>query len=174
MKVPGDDESDQVSSWSKVNVSGGALDKLSSTGGGSTFWMSPTARLEHNGVYVANGQNTGVPGKNRAIFRVIVRSCQEGLYGPNCNFVCPKCENGGVCHDITGQCICPPGFRGMICSYTCGDDYFGRDCQRRCSDTNHDKNDRTCKGILMCLPDPYGCSCGTGFYGPFCNQSEHS
>ncbi|XP_077548332.1 receptor-type tyrosine-protein phosphatase mu-like [Haemaphysalis longicornis] len=23
----------------------------------------------------------------------------------------------------------------------------------------------------MCLPDPYGCSCGTGFHGPFCNET---
>ncbi|KAL1476071.1 hypothetical protein MTO96_018765 [Rhipicephalus appendiculatus] len=99
------------------------------------------------------------------------KGCHEGIYGPNCDSVCPKCENGGICHDITGQCICPPGFMGETCNQTCGDDYFGRYCQRRCSDTNHDKNDKTCKGILICLPDPYGCSCGTGYYGPFCNHS---
>ncbi|KAH7971183.1 hypothetical protein HPB49_020005 [Dermacentor silvarum] len=169
--VPGDYEEARVSSWTRVDARGNATDKLSSTGTASSIWMAQRAGLQHNGVYVANGMNTRSPGKNRAVFRVIVRTCAHGIYGPDCNFVCPECQNGGVCHDITGQCICPPGFRGQLCEATCGDDYFGRDCARRCSDTNRDKKDATCRGILMCLPDPYGCSCGTGFYGPFCNQS---
>ncbi|CAF4619036.1 unnamed protein product, partial [Rotaria magnacalcarata] len=28
-----------------------------------------------------------------------------------------------------------------------------------------------CKGLLICLPDPYGCSCYTGWYGTNCNIS---
>ncbi|XP_077560676.1 uncharacterized protein LOC144175457 [Haemaphysalis longicornis] len=29
----------------------------------------------------------------------------------------------------------------------------------------------SCRGKLICRPNPYGCSCGTGFYGPFCNET---
>ncbi|XP_075740234.1 receptor-type tyrosine-protein phosphatase T-like isoform X2 [Rhipicephalus microplus] len=170
-KVPGDDGSSQVSSWTRVDASGSALGKTTRSSSNSTTWTAFQAVSSHNGVYVANGMNTVAPGKNRAIFRVIVRSCFGGTYGQDCSLVCPKCENGGVCHDITGQCICPPGFMGETCSVTCGDDFFGRYCQRHCSDTNRDRNEKTCEGILMCLPDPYGCSCGTGYYGPFCNQT---
>ncbi|XP_050023209.1 receptor-type tyrosine-protein phosphatase T-like [Dermacentor andersoni] len=168
---PGDDQDARVSSWNRVNAVGNATDKLSSTRAASSSWQVQRAGLQHNGVYVASGMNTRSPGKNRAVFRVIVRTCSHGTYGPECNFVCPPCQNGGVCHDISGQCICPPGFRGQVCDATCGDDYFGQTCARRCSDTNRDKKDTTCRGILICLPDPYGCSCGTGYYGPFCNQT---
>ncbi|KAL3199823.1 hypothetical protein MRX96_043749 [Rhipicephalus microplus] len=172
MKVPGEDRVGRVSSWVKVDAEGKAVEQLTSTGDLSTVWTAPSrARLDYNGVYVANGENTKAPGKNRGIFRVIVRSCPDGIYGPNCDFVCPKCQNGGVCHDITGQCICSPGFRGQTCNEACGDDFFGKYCTRRCSDTNQDKKQRTCRGILMCLPDPYGCSCGTGYHGPLCDET---
>ncbi|XP_077549267.1 receptor-type tyrosine-protein phosphatase kappa-like isoform X2 [Haemaphysalis longicornis] len=126
--------------------------------------------MYHSGVYIAQGPGDA-PGKHRGVFRVIVRTCPHGIYGPSCNISCPVCQNGGVCHDITGACICPPGFQGETCEKPCGDDYFGRECQHRCSDTNQDKNVKSCRGILMCLPDPYGCSCGTGFHGPFCNET---
>ena len=49
---------------------------------------------------------------------------------------------------------CPPGFYGQTCTYAChGDDDY-------------------CKGLLICLPDPYGCSCYTGWYGTYCNLSK--
>ena len=32
-----------------------------------------------------------------------------------CHDVCDKCYNGGVCDDKTGNCICPPGFKGQNC-----------------------------------------------------------
>ncbi|XP_077498602.1 EGF-like and EMI domain-containing protein 1 [Amblyomma americanum] len=99
------------------------------------------------------------------------QTCPRANYGSTCYYQCPFCQNGGVCHDITGQCICPPGFRGELCEIPCGDDYFGRECQRKCSNTNPDRNVKSCRGILICLPDPYGCSCGTGFHGPFCNET---
>jgi endothelial-specific receptor tyrosine kinase len=49
---------------------------------------------------------------------------------------------------------CPPGYYGQTCSFYCqGDDDY-------------------CKGLLICLPDPYGCSCYTGWYGAYCNTSK--
>ncbi|KAH6941665.1 hypothetical protein HPB50_021738 [Hyalomma asiaticum] len=133
--------------------------------------MASNARLQHSGVYVANGHEHKGTWEEQSSLQGY--RAQDGLYGPRCDFVCPKCQNGGVCHDITGQCICPPGFSGEICDMACGDDFFGKHCNRRCSDTNQDGKDKTCRRILMCLPDPYGCSCGTGFYGPFCNQKPN-
>ncbi len=28
---------------------------------------------------------------------------------------CLSCANGGLCDDVTGECICPPGFKGLTC-----------------------------------------------------------
>lgn len=166
--VRGQTVTPKVTSYAKVNRLGRAS-PLSSKADNS--WSIDRVKLSHSGVYVANGPNVRAPGQNRGVFRVIVRACRDGIYGPECNYRCPICQNGGVCHDITGQCICPPGFRGQVCEAPCGDDFFGKECQHRCSETNPDRNVRSCRGILMCLPDPYGCSCGTGFHGPFCNET---
>ncbi|XP_064476699.1 receptor-type tyrosine-protein phosphatase S-like [Ornithodoros turicata] len=103
--------------------------------------------------------------------RVIVRICRANKYGPLCESTCPDCKNGGICHDIVGRCICPPGFKGDLCEEPCGDDKFGQQCEKRCSDTNRDPESKTCSGIMICLPDPYGCTCGTGFKGFFCNET---
>ncbi|XP_077499450.1 receptor-type tyrosine-protein phosphatase mu-like isoform X2 [Amblyomma americanum] len=168
--VPGVTQQPRVPSWTRVNATGFATDRIPRTGSDNS-WITARVDISHNGVYVANGPNTGSPGKNRAIFRLLVRTCPRAYYGSKCNYQCPFCQNGGVCHDITGQCICPPGFRGELCETPCGDDYFGRECQRKCSNTNPDRNVKSCRGILICLPDPYGCSCGTGFHGPFCNET---
>ncbi|XP_077549265.1 receptor-type tyrosine-protein phosphatase T-like isoform X3 [Haemaphysalis longicornis] len=166
--VPGESATLTVAYWARVD-SAGKTSRLT-TQRVPSQWSIPTVDLYHSGVYIAQGPGNA-PGKRRGVFRVIVRTCPHGIYGPSCNLKCPVCQNGGVCHDITGKCICPPGFQGETCEKPCGDDYFGRECQHRCSDTNQDKNLKSCRGILMCLPDPYGCSCGTGFHGPFCNET---
>ncbi|XP_077549260.1 receptor-type tyrosine-protein phosphatase T-like [Haemaphysalis longicornis] len=166
--LPGKSATSTVRFWARVDSARKASTLTTQTD--PSQWNIPTVDLYHSGVYIAQGHGSA-PGKRRGIFRVIVRTCPHGIYGPSCNFQCPICQNGGVCHDITGMCVCPPGFRGQTCEQPCGDDYFGRECQHRCSDTNPDKNVRSCRGILLCLPDPYGCSCGTGFHGPFCNQT---
>ncbi|XP_077549271.1 uncharacterized protein LOC144162556 isoform X1 [Haemaphysalis longicornis] len=166
--LPGKSANPRVRFWARVNSTGDASTLTTQTD--PSPWNIPTVDLHHSGVYIAQGPGDA-PGKRRGVFRVIVRTCPHGIYGPSCNLKCPVCQNGGVCHDITGACICPPGFQGETCEKPCGDDYFGRECQHRCSDTNQDKNVKSCRGILMCLPDPYGCSCGTGFHGPFCNET---
>jgi len=35
--------------------------------------------------------------------------CPPGKHGPQCEERCP-CQNGGVCHHVTGECACPPGW----------------------------------------------------------------
>uniref|UniRef100_A0A6Q2ZFH3 receptor protein-tyrosine kinase n=1 Tax=Esox lucius TaxID=8010 RepID=A0A6Q2ZFH3_ESOLU len=89
--------------------------------------------------------------------------CKSGLWGPGCEHRCPQCSNGGICHDETGECICPPGFKGHSCETVCGQGRFGRSCKVWCRDGN-------CRSMVFCQRDPYGCSCGTGWRGFNCSE----
>ncbi|XP_077091618.1 angiopoietin-1 receptor [Siphateles boraxobius] len=99
-----------------------------------------------------------------AITRLIVRSCKAGLWGVNCTKPCVPCANGGVCHDGTGECICPPGFKGPACQTVCGEGRFGPSCKERCVDG-------LCRSLVFCLRDPYGCSCASGWKGLNCSEA---
>ncbi|XP_061094592.1 tyrosine-protein kinase receptor Tie-1 isoform X2 [Conger conger] len=99
-----------------------------------------------------------------AWMRLIVRACPDKKWGSDCDQDCPECQNGGVCHDKEGDCICPPGFMGMRCETACREGMFGRNCLESC----HSK--MNCSGLNFCLSDPYGCSCASGWHGPRCNQ----
>ena len=64
-------------------------------------------------------------------------------------------EGGETC-EADGICLgCPPGYYGQRCSFHCASSL-----------------DEYCQGLLICLPDPYGCSCYSGWFGTFCNQSN--
>ncbi|XP_041476054.1 uncharacterized protein LOC121424434 [Lytechinus variegatus] len=114
----------------------------------------------------------GERSQNRGgIYRLIVRECPAGKWGPpQCYGICDNCYNGGVCDDKSGLCICPNNFKGDNCLHVCRDDggnRFGLNCEFQCS-YNTDGRTR-CHGKLFCLPDPYGCSCDVGAHGPECN-----
>uniref|UniRef100_A0A6Q2WUK2 receptor protein-tyrosine kinase n=1 Tax=Esox lucius TaxID=8010 RepID=A0A6Q2WUK2_ESOLU len=94
---------------------------------------------------------------------VWILECKSGLWGPGCEHRCPQCSNGGICHDETGECICPPGFKGHSCETVCGQGRFGRSCKVWCRDGN-------CRSMVFCQRDPYGCSCGTGWRGFNCSE----
>ncbi|XP_072505220.1 tyrosine-protein kinase receptor Tie-1 isoform X4 [Notamacropus eugenii] len=100
-----------------------------------------------------------------AFFRVIVRGCSAGRWGPGCARDCPNCLHGGICHDQTGECVCPPGFTGTRCEQACREGRFGQGCQQQCPGTS------SCRGLTFCLPDPYGCSCGAGWGGGQCQEA---
>ncbi|XP_054763999.2 uncharacterized protein LOC129270704 [Lytechinus pictus] len=103
------------------------------------------------------------------LFRLIVRACPAGRYDESsgCTLLCPSCYNGGICHDQTGECICPPGFQGDNCEMACGGNRFGRNCEYRWDyDLSDDKT--ACSGLQVCVPDPYGCSCTPGYKGLDC------
>ncbi|OWK01284.1 TEK [Cervus elaphus hippelaphus] len=48
---------------------------------------------------------------------------------------------------------------------TCEPHTFGRTCKERCSEPEG------CKSFVFCLPDPYGCSCATGWKGLQCSEA---
>lgn len=41
---------------------------------------------------------------------------------------------------------------------------FGQNCQETCG------SKLNCKGLRFCLPDPYGCSCASGWFGSHCEN----
>ncbi|MBN3295529.1 TIE2 protein, partial [Amia calva] len=117
---------------------------------------------QDSGIYTAKFMAGEI--STSAITRLIVRKCVAQKWGPDCSGNCPVCQNRGVCHDKTGECICPPGFMGETCEIACGGGRFGRTCKEKCIEG-------TCKSLVFCLRDPYGCSCATGWTGFHCNES---
>ncbi|XP_072173067.1 angiopoietin-1 receptor-like [Diadema setosum] len=138
-------------------------------------------------VYYENERDTGRGG----LFRLIVRECPAGKWGPpDCLGVCDKCYNGGICDDKTGFCICSNNFMGPNCLEICrsrGGNRFGESCEFRCTYAES-ANDppQACSPHMFCLPDPYGCTCDIGVtglacdtecdsgkFGPGCSQTCH-
>ncbi|KAG7481523.1 hypothetical protein MATL_G00067860 [Megalops atlanticus] len=121
-----------------------------------------SVEMEDSGVYTVRYMSAAI--STSAITRLIVRKCPAGSWGPDCSRTCPLCVNGGVCHDDTGECLCPPGFRGQTCEIACGQGKFGRSCGEKCKDG-------LCRSMVFCLRDPYGCSCATGWRGLNCSEA---
>uniref|UniRef100_A0A6J0U0K4 receptor protein-tyrosine kinase n=2 Tax=Amniota TaxID=32524 RepID=A0A6J0U0K4_9SAUR len=119
--------------------------------------------LQDAGVYSA--RYIGGSHFTAAYTRLIVRRCEAGKWGPECNSPCPACKNNGACHEDSGECICPPGFMGKTCEKACAENTFGRACQEQC------KEKSGCKSFVFCLPDPYGCSCASGWKGLQCDEA---
>ncbi|XP_022087756.1 angiopoietin-1 receptor-like [Acanthaster planci] len=133
--------------------------RVSSAAPGEEIYEITNVRLEDAGIYEA------YPSSNRSLggfMRLIVRACREGKWGTDCQEDCTPCLNGGVCHDETGACVCPPGFMGDQCQIACGGNKYGPTCQRQC------KAD-SCQHMHFTLPDPYGSSCATGWSGLACD-----
>ncbi|XP_069185096.1 receptor-type tyrosine-protein phosphatase S isoform X1 [Procambarus clarkii] len=110
---------------------------------------------------------------NGAYLHLIVRECESDRYGPQCQSWCPDCQNGGICHAVTGTCVCAPGYSGPTCQHACPRGSFGSSCQFTCQKTTLGFSPATegqCEKLTICLPEPYGCSCAPGYTGPFCDQ----
>ncbi|OCT97807.1 angiopoietin-1 receptor [Xenopus laevis] len=102
---------------------------------------------------------------NTAFTRLIVRRCSTQNWGPQCKNNCSECQNSGVCHEDTGECICPPGFMGTTCEMPCDENKFGVTCKESC------RGNDGCKSHMFCLMDPYGCSCASGWKGLMCDEA---
>uniref|UniRef100_T1J9U4 Uncharacterized protein n=1 Tax=Strigamia maritima TaxID=126957 RepID=T1J9U4_STRMM len=105
-----------------------------------------------------------------ALIQLLVRGCAAFKWGPNCEFNCPSCYNGGICNDIWGVCICPPGFDGQNCEIACEKNSFGKDCKKKCDYETPVDSDEPCATYMFCLPHPYGCGCAAGFKGNLCRD----
>uniref|UniRef100_A0A8C9IBH5 Tyrosine kinase with immunoglobulin like and EGF like domains 1 n=1 Tax=Piliocolobus tephrosceles TaxID=591936 RepID=A0A8C9IBH5_9PRIM len=123
----------------------------------------PNVQPPSSGIYSATYLEASPLGS--AFFRLIVRGCGAGRWGPGCTKECPGCLHGGVCHDHDGECVCPPGFTGTRCEQACREGRFGQSCQEQCPGISG------CRGLTFCLPDPYGCSCGSGWRGSQCQEA---
>ncbi|XP_064228331.1 tyrosine-protein kinase receptor Tie-1 isoform X3 [Aotus nancymaae] len=123
----------------------------------------PNVQPPSSGIYSATYLDASPLGS--AFFRLIVRDCGAGRWGPSCTKECPSCLHGGVCHDHDGDCVCPPGFTGTRCEQACREGRFGQSCQEQCPGISG------CQGLTFCLPDPYGCSCGSGWRGSQCQEA---
>ncbi|XP_064477008.1 protein sidekick-1-like isoform X2 [Ornithodoros turicata] len=102
-----------------------------------------------------------------AFIRLHVVACGRGRYGQACEHDCPACRNGGVCHEDTGNCICPSGFTGPHCDQACGANRVGTNCTEKCDAKETRKG---CAIHLFCGPDPVGCTCAPGFKGHSCSE----
>ncbi|XP_019632369.1 PREDICTED: tyrosine-protein kinase receptor Tie-1-like [Branchiostoma belcheri] len=148
--------------WEKRNVSNRLAE-------GTDLTVTPQATEDHQGSYVlyrqADGYNALV-----GVTRLIVRGCPRNKYGPFCRFTCPTCHHGGWCDDVSGDCVCPPGFIGKNCEIGCPRINYGQSCQWDCNNTDIDgyNADPDCRRVMLCLPDPYGCSCVRGWKGLDC------
>ncbi|XP_053105126.1 tyrosine-protein kinase receptor Tie-1 isoform X3 [Hemicordylus capensis] len=125
----------------------------------------PSVSVADGGIYSATF--IGDSPLSSASFKLIVRGCAAKKWGSLCDKDCPDCLNGGICHHVVGECICPPGFMGIRCEKACKEGRFGRNCQEQCH------GEQGCRGLAFCLPDPYGCSCAAGWSGSQCESACH-
>ncbi|XP_072180078.1 receptor-type tyrosine-protein phosphatase mu-like [Diadema setosum] len=135
----------------------------------TTFAFSNPIVAEDEGIYEIYYSGMRSQGRG-ALYRLIVRDCPAGKWGPpNCVRICDKCYNGGLCDDYTGRCVCPNNFRGPNCLDICrteGGNRFGPNCEFRCNESEHAS---ASSPHQFCLPDPFGCSCDTGTQGINCD-----
>ncbi|XP_041463970.1 tyrosine-protein kinase receptor Tie-2-like [Lytechinus variegatus] len=126
----------------------------------STVYAIPgEVDVSHAGVYELHLD--GERHLSRAgLMRLLVRACPAGRYNVSsgCVHTCSSCYNGGICHDLTGKCICAIGFRGDNCQIiaACNEKVHGS-----CGWIHH--------GFQFCTLDPYGCSCLPGYKGLDCS-----
>ncbi|XP_072173215.1 uncharacterized protein [Diadema setosum] len=142
---------------------------LKYTGATSNYTIVGEVTPTDGGVYELHLK--GERGSARAgLMRLIVRDCPAGRHDVlgGCLQACQSCYNGGICHSKTGECVCPPGFMGDQCEQLCGGNRHGQGCEYRC---DYNSDDQTaCRGLQVCVPDPYGCSCTPGYKGINCTQ----
>lgn len=63
----------------------------------------------------------------------LIFRCQErcGQNAEDCKSAC-RCQNGGICDELTEQCKCPPGWIGDVCANRCQPGRYGLNCTHAC------------------------------------------
>ena len=81
-----------------------------------------------------------------------------------------RCDNAGVWIERSAKCLCWPGFGGARCQVRCPRGRLGAKCQYECPPNGGDGQGQ-CRGYLVCVSDPLGCSCASGWRGFACNET---
>ncbi|KAH0624132.1 hypothetical protein JD844_007560 [Phrynosoma platyrhinos] len=89
-------------------------------------------------------------------------ACPMGMYGKDCSSIC-KCQNGGSCDPVTGQCHCPPGINGKFCENACPKWVYGYGCSEECQCVK--------ENTLNCDPRNGACICKPGYEGTKCQKN---
>lgn len=98
--------------------------------------------------------------------------CPPDRYGLNCLEVC-RCENGGKCDHISGECFCNKGFAGPLCEDRCTEGNNIEQCKSECRCQNGGNCDAS-TGSCKCPPGWTGSVCANrcqaNFFGQNCGQ----
>ncbi|XP_071486559.1 receptor-type tyrosine-protein phosphatase F-like [Diadema antillarum] len=150
-----------------------------------TAWRGRTSvtlndvRKSDEGIYECYIDGNRETGKH-AIMRLFVRDCPSKKYGLDCSNNCPDCNGAGVCHHVTGKCICQPGFKDDNCETACSGGIFGANCELKCNCAFGVTCDSAtgCQGACAAGYSGDLCQeatgdCSEGYFGPLCNYPCH-
>ncbi|XP_062573674.1 multiple epidermal growth factor-like domains protein 11 [Saccostrea cucullata] len=98
---------------------------------------------------------------------VLVHGCtKSGVYGVNCDKVCPINCQEQRCNVVNGSCLgCRPGWTGDKCDQSCPTGRYGIGCNRKC--VGHCTNKVTCnREFGHCVN-----GCASGWMGDMCDKA---
>eukprot|EP00057_Strongylocentrotus_purpuratus_P028606 XP_011683080.1 PREDICTED: uncharacterized protein LOC105447110 [Strongylocentrotus purpuratus] len=109
------DTGDRQSTWCSLGDDEGACGLPQ----GSTIDVSGRVTFQNTdqdkfGVYGCRAERYNWTTETSTIF-IRNDGCPSSKYGLDCSQNCPVCYAGGVCHDVTGECVCRSGFTGVNC-----------------------------------------------------------
>ncbi|KAL8603775.1 hypothetical protein ACOMHN_024391 [Nucella lapillus] len=86
--------------------------------------------------------------------------CGQGSYGQDCQLPCGNCEQGTLCHHVTGHCPRCQDFYDLPFCTECVDYKYGSGCRQDCSENCQD----------VCNKVQGHCTCNAGWQEPRCVQ----
>ncbi|CAK5125610.1 unnamed protein product [Meloidogyne enterolobii] len=98
----------------------------------------------------------------------ISTACTFGRFGPDCEYSCSDCKNGGGCNYLRNKCECMPGWQGQLCELPCLEGTFGIECSQYCQCGGANCNSIT--GECLCLNGTTKCEDENCLKGLFLNK----